>query len=166
MDNIINRYSDIFNVLVTKDENQDCIEQIGNLLEAMYELNTKPQEQLIKEFFTPVIGDLIVQNMKKNLISLSDRHQCSEYFNGLAQALETAKTINITLSIQPDSEMLKAMSNFLQEKFPHEHFLLDVKVAPSLLGGAQIAWEGRYRNFSLAKKIDEWFGKKNNYENV
>jgi F0F1-type ATP synthase delta subunit len=157
MENHNDIYSDIFTIIHTKDEAQQCIERIGELLNEVYELKGKTYEKLIREKLVPSLADVLMRDMQLNGFDLSDERHCIEYFNGLTNELRLAKTFDLTLSINPDNELLTLIASFLAEAFPKLHLLIEVKINPGIIGGAEIVWKGKYWDFSLNKSIKDWF---------
>jgi len=65
---------------------------------------------------------------------------------------------DLTTAVKPSREFVARLRARLQEKLGEE-VSLNLKVDPGILGGAIITYKGYYFNFSLKKKLDEYFEK-------
>lgn len=61
----------------------------------------------------------------------------------------------ITLAFSPTSNILKKISDWFLSH-TKEKVILDIKIAPEILGGLIIEFKGKYLNLSLQKQIDKF----------
>ena len=60
------------------------------------------------------------------------------------------------LAFEASREFLIKIKQWFKEKNQRE-VILDLSVNPEVVGGAIIEYQGKYRNLSVGKKIDELF---------
>ena len=65
---------------------------------------------------------------------------------------------DLTTGIQPSKSLTARLRSLLEEKFAQQA-TLKVQVNPEILAGAIITFKGYYFNFSLQKKLNEFFEK-------
>jgi F0F1-type ATP synthase delta subunit len=150
-------YIDIFKVIHTKSEAQECIDQINALLATLYIVTGKTLEEQIHVLFTSQVSDVLMNIIQKQSVNIKDLTACRTFFVGLERTLKEAKVVELTLGVQMDSELLNAISSYLRDILSQQEILLSVKIDSGILGGAEIIWNGKYLDFSLKKQIDDWF---------
>lgn len=160
MNNNTNIYSDIFNLIRTKDTALEISEDIDIILSAMYKMNGKTLIELIENQFPKKIGMVLIAAMEKNNTGRTDLNAYREFFSGLQEAIKQAKIVDLTLSIEPDYQLINTISDYLRDAFSENNALISIRIDPKTVGGIELIWKGRYWNFTLEKQIDEWF--KNN----
>jgi len=81
------------------------------------------------------------------------------FFENLKKYLQNLPQIKMEIAFQPKREFLKEISSWV-EKESKQKVVLDLIFNPEIIGGAIIEYQGRYFDFSLAKKVDELISKK------
>ncbi len=62
--------------------------------------------------------------------------------------------VKLEIAFSPSEEFLQKISNWM-EKNLGKKVILDVTVNPKIIGGAIIEYQGKWRDFSLVKKLKE-----------
>lgn len=70
------------------------------------------------------------------------------------------KVVNLTLAFKPSRGMKEIISQKIKESGEAD-FSLNIEKNSSILGGIILSCDGRYKNLSLKKNMDEFFKKKN-----
>ncbi len=69
-----------------------------------------------------------------------------------ADEVKKMESLVIFTAIPLPEEQIPVLGNFVRKKFPKISFI-DLKVDPTLIGGAALGWKGEYRDYSLKKKL-------------
>jgi len=72
------------------------------------------------------------------------------------QKLHDLPVISLTLSFVPDEKIIEKLSGWIKVNVTKET-ILDIEVDPQILGGAVVAFNGKYLDESLRKKMEEVF---------
>lgn len=104
-------------------------EEQGEALRAIDELITRRYQtkKRARQVSAPVLADL-----KKQVAALP--------------------AISLTLAFTPGQETLNRISAWLKTNVAKD-LLIDLMVDENIIGGAQIAYQGHYKDYSLAKKL-------------
>ena len=102
---------------------------------------------------------LYLQALENKKLIPSSAKQQVVFFEKLKKYLQKLPQLKIEIAFPPTKTFLQKVFNWLKEEM-NEKLILDIAVNPSIVGGAVIAYEGKYGNFSLAKKIDELIAEK------
>lgn len=82
-----------------------------------------------------------------------------EEVSKLEKELRVLPEIKLDIAFFPKDNFLNRISQWLQEEFG-QRIILDITVNPKIVAGAIIEYQGIWRDFSLAKKIDQLFSDK------
>lgn len=132
----------------------------------------KEIDQLVALIFTG--SDSVEQKMDK-LISKDKKKSLLHYFKTanvrtdnpveVNQALSKIQAlgnslpvVSLELAIEPTEETIKAISFWFIRRLQTK-VILDITLERRIIGGAYIAFNGTYRDYSLQTKIDKYFGK-------
>jgi len=84
-----------------------------------------------------------------------------EEISKLEKKLRSLPEIKLEIAFSPDDNFINKISWWL-EKALGQKIILDIIVNPKVVAGAIIEYQGNWRDFSLAKKIDQLFASKTN----
>ena len=76
----------------------------------------------------------------------------------LRDAVLALPLLHMTLAFEPSARGIAAFSEKARSYFGPD-VVLDIVVDPALFGGAQISYNGRYTDLSLAAKMETYFAK-------
>lgn len=151
-------FSDFAKNVITKEDLFFFIDEI-NLAENLLfkEENISLSERLkgkVSETFENFIKYLekegvISENIENNRI----------FFEQLKNYLLKLPQIKFEIAFKTKGDFLNKLSFWL-EKTLGKKLILDLYFNPEIVGGVIIEYQGKYFNFSLAKKIDELISKK------
>lgn len=154
-------YKDIFSVIKTKDQAEEFKEQCNVLLAQIYEVDKKPLEAAIDSLFTNQFAVTLKKILNSLQVNQNDGHVLKQCFSEIKKVLDEADVIVVTLGITPTAELLEDIADMVRTSFANDCILLESKVDPHILGGAQIIWQGKYLDYGLDKLVSEWFAKRN-----
>ena len=70
--------------------------------------------------------------------------------------MESMTKIQITTAFAPDYKFILKLKDWVNTNIKKD-ILVDFEFDPMLLGGAQVIYNGRYKDYSLAKSLDTYF---------
>ena len=76
------------------------------------------------------------------------------FFKRLKKYLEGLPCVKITLAFAPSKEFLADLASLLQKEVGQKA-ILEIIIKEALVGGVIVEYNGEYRDYSLARKLDE-----------
>lgn len=102
------------------------------------------------------LTDQISQIYKSGLAKEEIKNQESELKKQLA-GLESMQVATVQLAIQPTQKMITEIYGWAKNKLG-EGWVIDFEVAPSILGGLIIEYQGKYHDRSLINVYKKYIG--------
>ena len=128
--------------------------QLLNLLDAVYEGLFRNGAQGIisgdKKF-----GSTLLQVLPQGFENL-DYHEASKYILDIEKKIKSLPNAQIILATAPSEATLSEINKFLTSKMP-EKSVVNIKIDPSILGGAIFIVNGKYIDMSVTNKLTESF---------
>lgn len=159
-------YKDIFGVIKTKDQAEEFKEQCNVLMAQIYEVDKKPLGDAIDSLFTNQLAVRLKKILNSLQVNQNDGNGLKQFFSAIKKVLDDADVLVVTLGITPTAELLEDIADMVRASFANECILLEYKVDPHILGGAQIIWQGKYLDYGLDKLVSEWFAKRNPHTDI
>jgi hypothetical protein len=139
--------------IYTREDLSVLLDQIEEAMRWVYKGGEVPLSEKISgatsEEFRLIIADL--EEEGKFPTNLEDQ---ATFFKRLKKYLEDLPTIKITLAFAPSKEFLADLASFLQKEVGQKA-ILEIIIKEELVGGAIVEYNGEYRDYSLARKLDE-----------
>lgn len=85
-------------------------------------------------------------------INLENAADTDMFFGDVREAIQQIPVLTLTLSFSPTMSMIDKIYGWLGLN-AHNQIMLDFKVDESLIGGAQITFKGKYKDFSLKHEM-------------
>ena len=146
-------YSIFLKLMRTKDEQNEAINLIEELIQGLYKKQNKTNTPssfrtlLTNEIVKIIQGQKIYENKIKS----------EKFLNSLLDAVKNLTVLKLTIAIEPDQKIITSMKNWA-EKNNLSGTIFEFIIDPTILGGAVIVnHKGSYADYSLLKKIDELF---------
>ena len=151
-------FEDLTKKIITKEDLILFLEEI-NLLEQVFFKNIEaPLWERAKGKVRKEFRDELQKLEKGGIISGSPEQQFS-FFDELKKELQKIPQAKLEIAFEPSEDFLLRIKRWFKEE-NHQEVILDVTINPRVVGGVIIEYQGRYCNFSLAKKIDELISQK------
>ena len=129
------------------------VEDIEEAKRWIYKLGTKPLNEKIKasvsENFRKLVSQLEVIGELPNT-----RKELTTFFRGAIEYTEKIPSVKLTLAFFPSEEFLKKITSWLANELG-ERAVVDVRLDEKIIAGATIEYDGEYRDYSFAAKLDE-----------
>ncbi len=129
------------------------VEDIEETKRWIYKLAHKPLNEKIKssvsENFRSLVSQLEVTGELPNA-----RKELTAFFGEAIEYAEKIPSVKLTLAFFPSEELLKKITNWLSNEIGKKS-VVDVSVDEKIIAGATIEYDGEYRDYSFAAKLDE-----------
>jgi len=116
----------------------------------------EPQKKFSQKLEGKISKDLL--EILKELEEKDKRYQDPQeqvfFLQLLKNHLKSLPKVKIEIAFEPEKETLEKISQWFKENLKKK-VILDLKINPKIIGGAKIEYQGKWRDFSLAKKIKE-----------
>lgn len=111
--------------------------------------STKPDWSKLSNELNPDTTSLLVPVLKKASNPLSE-------LDSLIESLNNHQVVEVTTAIELDNDLTTQVGTFLKKQLGDTTVFSNV-VNPRLVGGAQISFQGRFRDYSLASAMQSFF---------
>lgn len=141
-------FEDLAEKIITKEE----------LIFFLEEISVAQKEIFKKEegFLSKKVEGRISEDLKK----YSKNPEQQFYFlEQLKKYLLNIPQVKLEIVFSPSANFLNKISSWLKKEIGKKIFL-DLVLNPEIVGGVIIEYQGKYRNFSLAKEIDKIIAEK------
>ena len=161
-------YSDILSSIKTTEHARELIFEIDILLSTLFRAQNQSFEQalgLIRVNTANYLREsLMLSEAPYRLVqgeveALNDRDKINNFLIALKEKLQAQKILKISLSFEASENSIDNLFNWVLKNLGNG-IVLDIKTDKAILGGAIIEFEGRYKDLTLKKKLEEAFGSK------
>ena len=139
-------YSDIISLVRTTRDRDILLSEIESLKNSMYETKNGGFDAALKSEVRSEVAAIL--RTKKD-----SGQDMEKFVEGLATAAKALEELKLELAFDPTDETLETILHWVSQNVG-EGYLLDIKVNPKILGGAKIAFKGKYFDGSLIKVVD------------
>ncbi len=148
---------DLQNQIIAKEDLIVLFEEINLTEKFIFKNISIPLSEKLKGKTREEFRRFVEKLEKENSFFRSPDQQLS-FFRNLKKNLKKTPQLKLEIAFQPSIEFLLKIKQWFKEKNQRE-VILDLSVNPEVVGGAIIEYQGKYRNLSVGKKIDELFSK-------
>jgi hypothetical protein len=139
----------------TLDDRQRLEEELELLLGKLYE--EKEASGGIEAVLRGSVRSWVAEEIRPMV--LQDLKNAEEYLRALKEALDKMRVIKLKIAFEPTESTIDKLSLFVKRRVG-EDVVLDFEVDPFVFGGAEIAFDGKYRDFTLRRVFDEEYKRK------
>src|SRR3989338_3446223 len=147
---------EILNKVKTVEEAENLSSEVDSILSSLYKVKNKDLSQILSKSAGKQTAAIIKSVLESEKISESDLSAVEKTLSGLKEDLKNAQVIKITLAIDPTTELISHIHAWVTENIGRGT-LLETNKDESILGGAIIAVNGQYKDFSLKKSLENIF---------
>lgn len=122
------------------------------LVKNLYHTKPKPLKELAEELMPYAISKAFVSSVAL-AHAANDAAAMETFFSNLARALETFQMVTLELAFEPQEETIALVSRWVRQHIA-PNSIIDTSLDPLLLGGARIAFAGKYKEVNLADMIE------------
>ncbi len=109
-----------------------------------------------KQVLTSEAARLLSGDISKALVNeINTSKDIKVYLNTLIKAIEMIEVVYLSLAIEPTGEIIERMNLWLR-KNTEKIVIMEFEYKPQLIAGAGVAYKGKFGDYSLEKRIDEY----------
>ena len=151
-------YFDLVTSLKTTREVDDLALEIDTLMEQIYESEKMSLEKALTSI-SSAPAKKIRDIFEKNKLNIDDKKLVSDFLDTLKSLIRKFKVIKLILAFDPTRKTIEKIHGFISDNIGIG-YILDIEVDESILGGATVAFNGKYKDHSMRKALDETFQNK------
>lgn len=102
----------------------------------------------------------IAEAFSRNNLDINDRDTVTNFLDTLKGLIKKLKVIKLVLAFDPARKTIENIHNFVKDAVGIG-YILDIEVLEEVCGGAIVIFDGRYKDFTLKKTIEDVFETKN-----
>ena len=148
-------YSDILKTTRTVDDAQKLASEIDFLNESMFHEGKKEFENVLKKV-KPKLAQIIQEEFINKDPTYSNKDMIKDFLTQLKERVLALKTVTLEIAFEPSQETIENIHNWILKNIDTD-YVLDIVVDNNIVGGVNLTYEGKYKDFSLKKKLDEAF---------
>ncbi|MEK7526183.1 MAG: F0F1 ATP synthase subunit delta [Patescibacteria group bacterium] len=141
-----NPFSNIVSQIQSRDDQNLLLDELSALKNSLFQIKQNTFDQVL----TTKVRQKISAELEKILTASSDR---AGLLDQLTKQVQDLKTLDLTLSFEPTVETRQKIFTWVKTNMG-EGVVINLKFDPTIIGGAQIAFNGKYVDLSLKKIID------------
>ena len=141
----------------TTEEAQKLTLQIDNLLESLFYEGKEEFEKAVSAIrydVSEIIKEEFLRDEKYN-----GKETIKDFLTKLKEKIQTLKILELNIAFDPSDKTIETIHDWVLNNIG-EDYVLSVTVDKRLIGGAIVIYDGKYKDFSLKKKLDEVFAAK------
>lgn len=147
--------SDFF---VTKAQADEFVQSLDDIMDQLFEINFNLEKSLTKEFglekkdkFINVLRDIgLTDSSTENLKQLLEQMQV---------LVKKIPVLSMTIAFEPDDNTLKAFLQWFLFSL-NKQVLIDIHVDKSLIAGATLNYNGKFKDYSIKPLFNDIIHKK------
>jgi F0F1-type ATP synthase delta subunit len=143
-------YSELYALAKTDEELETLRQELDELSESLFQAQGAFEEVLGKS-----VRPATSQTISK-LFSEGKLRDWSKFLQDSKKALELVKILELTIVFDPKQEVIERIWLWVRKNVG-EGVVIKFNVDRSIGAGAVLVYEGKYRNYSLKKKLDDYF---------
>lgn len=151
-------YFDLITSLKTTEEVDNLALEIDNLQTSLF---ISPKMSLDKaiESISQTGAKKIMEIFSKNNLDVSNKELIRDFLQTLKDLIKKFKVVKLILAFDPS---LKTIQNIHEQVLENLGigYILDIEIDESVLGGAVIIFNGKYKDFTLRRSLEEVFANK------
>jgi F0F1-type ATP synthase delta subunit len=148
----------LFAHLYTKKEAVDFLNKLSSLVNGQY--NTKINfSQLVDQTISVDEKKVLSEFAKEMGIDLMNPTAFARLIEEAKEMMRRIPTLTLTLSLSPTPVLLEQISQWVENNCQEKYFL-DIQIDHTLLGGAVVAVNGVFKDYSLKRKFEDKYKNK------
>ena len=150
-------YYDILKQVKTVDQAEDLNYEIDILLKSLFDTQNQAFEITLKSVSSNNVQ--MIKEALKNNFDWDNKQSVKDFLNELKDKLQKFRILKLSLAFTPSEASIDNLFNWVLKNLG-EGCILDIEEDKTILGGTIIEFGGKYRDFSLKKKLEETFASK------
>lgn len=151
-------YFDLITSLKTTQEVDNLSLEIDQLSSSLFDSENLSLDKALNLISTNS-AKKISEIFTKNNLSRENKESIKDFLDTLASLIKKFKVIKLILSFDPTRKTIENTHAFVSQNIG-TGYILDIEVLENVLAGAAIMFNGKYKDFTLRKSLEEAFANK------
>ena len=152
-------YYDSLRDIKLVEQLEEFSSEIDNILSNLFKVKNKNIEEILDRTVGQKTLGIVKKLVQENKIDSSDYNSLDKLLNGIKQDLKKIRNLKMSLAIDPTSEIIDHLFDWVKKNLG-EGIILDIDKNETILGGTIISFDGRYKDLSLKRTLEETFRNK------
>ena len=151
-------YFDLITSLKTVDE----VNELSQELESLKSVLFKSEKMTFEKAMTTIrenSAKKIMEIFAKNKLDSSNKEDTRDFLETLKLLIQKFKIIKLILAFDPAYQTIEKIHDYISENIGIG-YILDIEIDETVLGGSVVIFNGKYKDFTLRKSLDELFANK------
>lgn len=151
-------YFDLITSLKTTREVDDFSLEIDTLTSSLFNISKMSFDKALNSI-NQTLAKKITEILLKNNLDTANKEKVRDFLATLKDLIKKFKVIKLTLAFDPSRKTVENIHEFVSQNLG-TGYILDIEVDESILAGAAIMFNGKYKDFTLKKSLEEAFANK------
>lgn len=148
------KYLPIFDLVTTTNDLLTLKEELELLQSSLYK--SKGFELALKTSVREKTANALRVVFTDEKISFKNTLEIKNLLEQVQKTLAHLPILRVTIAISPSENTNEKIRSFFQEK-REKKFVLDVTCDPTIIGGAIISYDGKFKDYSIKKNLENYF---------
>lgn len=152
----INQTLNVLDLVGDKKSAGEFLQKIDTLSEKLYQKDSANLKDYLEKSVDKEFKGMILSTLSYEDVDVQNTERVEEVLTKMRNQIKGAEDIKVTLFFLPSADFIKKLYLWFKSNFGG-NFLLDVSTDKSILGGAIVAYKGKYIDLSLVTKVESFF---------
>lgn len=152
-------YFDLITSLKTTEEVDDLALEIDDLQTSLFKSEKMSLDKAM-ETISQTTSKKIIEIFEKFNLDMNDKELIADFLETLKNLIKKFKVIKLILAYDLTRKTIENIHEAVSENIGIG-YVLDIEIDESVLGGAVVMFNGKYKDFTLRKSLEEVFAREN-----
>ncbi len=138
---------DLSSFFTTKPQAIDFSTRLATISQELYHTNFSLEKSLMEQFGMQK-KDKFITVLRENKIHTESNSDLVTFFTAIQEKISLLPVLSLTIAFEPEEQTLKRISEWFVLTM-HKQVLFEILVDPTLIGGAAITFNGKYKDCSI-----------------
>lgn len=144
---------DLSDFFTTKSQATDFSARLATLSEMIYKTNFQLESALM-ELFGIQKKEKFLSFLRENNVAIDNPSSLKDFFLKLQTTIAQLPVFSLTIAFEPSEATLQAISSWFLLNLKKQ-MLFEFTVDSSLIGGAVINYNGKFKDYSVKKPVEQ-----------
>lgn len=147
----------LISLVKTKHDADELCGKLDELINAFYNIKTNIDKKM-DEILSYETKENIVYLLRSKKISLRNIQSVQNFLIELKKNILALPVVTLHLAFEPKKESIDSFSTWITINLK-QNVLIEYSVDQTLIAGSTIEWNGKYKDYSVKKKLEELYNK-------
>lgn len=138
---------DLSDFFVTKSQANDFAVRLSSIIDQMYTTTFNLEKSLASQFGIQK-SDIFLKLLRENNINTASIQSVQDFLKKIQDTVSNLTIITMIIAFEPSDETLKTLSQWFVFNI-NKQVLFDIQVDRSIIAGAKITYNGKFKDYSL-----------------